>query len=202
MSFSYCKNLTTVVLPKSVSRIMDKAFYESNSLKTVVFIGDEPSDIGEDVFCGTSGEFKIMYYLDTKWDDSSHMLEQYSSEQIVGDNLILLNDVPVLKNDSYYSMEHSYCGDDIPVTLVTRNPGETSVCVLGVYPENNKSDSIQSEGVTTTQYMNNILFEDVNVQYAGEIYCTLKAFWWDKESAMKPLARNAELIMEKPNLDE
>ena len=201
-AFAFCNNLNTIVLPKSVSRIMDKAFFESNSLKTVVFIGNEPSYLGDDVFYGTSRGFEIMYYADTKWAESSPILEEYSSKKIIGDNVILLNNVPKLKNDSYYSIENSYSGDDIPVTLITRKPGEASKCVLAVYSESNTLDNLQIVDVTTTKYMNNILFEDVNVQYVGEMYCTLKAFWWNGTTKMKPLAPVNEIIMDKPENQE
>ena len=50
--------------------------------------------------------------------------------------------------------------------------------------------------------MNNILFEDVNVQYVGEMYCTLKAFWWNGTTKMKPLAPVNEIIMDKPENQE
>lgn len=202
MAFAYCDNLTTIVLPKTVSRIFDKAFYESNSLKTVVFIGDEPSEVGTEIFNGTSSEFKIMYFDDTCWSDSSSLIKECATEKIIGDNVILLNDLPNLKNDNYYSMENSYVGDDIPVTLVTRTPGSVSSCILSVYTENNILDNLQVIEVDATRYMNNILFEDVNVQYVGEIYCNLKVFWWEAASTLMPLARMNEAIMEKPEIEE
>lgn len=200
-AFAYCDKLTTVVLPKSISRIYDRAFYESNSLKNVVFIGNEPFEVGNDIFSGASNEFKILYFADTQWNADSSVFEEYFTEAITGDNIILLNDLPELKNDTYYSMENNYSGDDIPVTLVTRNLGDTSSCILAVYTENNTLDSSHFAEFTATRYMNNILFEDVDVQYVGETHCVLKAFWWENTSSLKPLAKVNEVVMEKPESD-
>jgi hypothetical protein len=59
-AFYGCKKLGSVTIPASVKRVGDCAF-ECSGLWQVYFMGDAPSDWGENIFHNVSGEFMICY---------------------------------------------------------------------------------------------------------------------------------------------
>ena len=55
--------------------------------------------------------------------------------------------------------------------------------------------------ISVDRYMNVLTFEDINIQYVGEDFCTLKAFLWDSDDSLKPLAPRAEKVLIKNHVE-
>lgn len=200
-AFAYCADLHTIALPESISRIADKAFYGSENLKSAVFLGNEPINVGDDAFSETSVEFKVYRFKDTSWSDESILLNKYDSTIIEGNCVTLLDEIQNLKPDDYYNESNSYSGDDIVVTLVLKSPINAS-CILSVYDDNGIMNDLQIKDVNMTNRIGRLTFEDVNVQYAGEEFCKVKAFLWDNTTSMRPIALSAEQLLFKSLSDE
>lgn len=60
-AFYSCKNLTTITIPKQVTKIEDEAFALCDQLKTIAFLSDNPvASMGNDVFYPGSGTTPII----------------------------------------------------------------------------------------------------------------------------------------------
>lgn len=196
-AFSYCDDLNTIVLPSTVTRIKDYAFYESENLRNLVFMGDEPMEVGAEIAHGTASEFYIIFFRDSVWNGTTELLNNYAYTTQEEDYIALFEDIE-LKDDSYYNETNNYAGDEISVTIVSKTPGTPVTCLLSVYNELSGFDSLASVSVETNRYMTAITFEDVDVQYAGEEYCSLKAFLWSQSDFLQPLATATEKVLMKP----
>ena len=62
-AFAYCTELASVTIPDSVTRIGDEAFINCSKLTSVTFLGDAPTDIGDDIFFNSPA---IIYYTSGK----------------------------------------------------------------------------------------------------------------------------------------
>ena len=196
-AFAYCNNLNTLVLPASVTKIKDGAFYGSSELKNLVFMGDEPLEIGTEIAYGTSPEFKIIFFRGTTWINETEVLSAYPYIKEAKDYIVLQDENIELKNLDYYSETNHYAGDDISVTVISKNPGSQANCILSVYNESNVLDNLNVVSVDMNTYMNVVTFEDVNIQYAGEESCVLRAFLWSDSNGVKPLATSTEKFLAK-----
>lgn len=197
-AFAHCKNLNTVVLPKTITKVLDNAFYESKSLKNLVFMGDEPLVVGTDVAYGTSPEFNIIFFADSVWNGTTELLNDYSYITKEDNYIVLLDENIELKDDSYYNETNNYAGDDINVTIISKTPGATATCLLSVYDELGGFNELASVPVEMNRYMTVATFEDIDIQYVGEEYCTLKAFLWSDLNSLKPLTTATEKVLMKP----
>lgn len=196
-AFAYCDQLNTLVLPSSVTRIKDHAFYESTNLKNLVFIGDEPLEVGTEIAHGTSPEFTIIFFEDTAWNKETELLNDYSYIEKAEKYVVLLDENIELKDHAYYNETNNYSGDDINVTIISQKPGDHANCVMSVYNESEVLDNLSALPVDMNRYLNVVTFEDVNIQYVGEEYCVLKAFLWSDSKVVKPLTTAAEKLLEK-----
>ncbi len=197
-AFSYCDDLNTIVLPSTVTRIMNNAFYESKNLKNLVFIGNEPAEVGSEIAHGVSSEFNIIFFNDSIWNGATELLNDYSYITKEDNYIVLLDEDIELKDDTYYSETNNYAGDDINVTIVSKIPGASATCLLSVYDELGGFNELSSVPVEMNRYMTVATFEDVNVQYVGEEYCTLKTFLWSNLNSLKPLTTATEKVLIKP----
>ncbi len=197
-AFANCSYLNTVVLPESVAKIHDNAFSGSENLKAVIFTGDAPIETGNDLFTGTSDEFTLYRFSETSWNENNSLLSMYSHSTISGDTVVLLNETPEIMEDGYYNEENNYCGDTINVVIASRGNKETVKCVLSVNGDSGKPDSITISTNELTNYMNVVSFEDINVQFVGDYYCTLKAFVFDASDKLVPASASfATRVIEK-----
>jgi len=196
-AFAHCDSLTTVVLPATVTRVLDNAFYGSENLKNLVFIGDEPVEIGAEIAQNTSPEFKIIFFEGTAWNTEEGLLCEYSYLESKDAFVVLLDGTSVLPDNGYYSETNNYAGDDIAVTVVSQNPETSVCCALSVYNELGGFSSLSIMSVELEKCMNVVTFEDVDVQYVGEEFCTLKAFLLSDADSMKPLAAASETVLIK-----
>ena len=197
-AFSYCDDLNTIVLPSTVTRIMDNAFYESKNLKNLVFIGNEPAEVGVEIAHGTSSEFNIIFFNDSTWNGATGLLNDYSYITKEDNYIVMLDEDIELKDDTYYSETNNYAGDDINVTIISKTPGASATCLLSVYDELGGFNELASVSVDMNRYMTVTTFEDINVQYVGEEFCTLKAFLWGNIQTLKPITKLAEKVLIKP----
>ena len=197
-AFSYCDDLNTIVLPSTVTRIMDNAFYESQNLKNLVFIGNEPAEVGVEIAHGTSSEFNIIFFNDSTWNGATELLNDYSYITKEDNYIVLLDENIELKDDSYYNETNNYAGDDINVTIISKTPGASATCLLSVYDELGGFNELASVPVEMNRYMTVATFEDIDIQYVGEEYCTLKTFLWSNLNSLKPLTTATEKVLIKP----
>ena len=197
-AFSYCDKLNNIVLPATVRKIEDHAFYECINLKNLVFVGDEPLVVGKEIAYGASAKFKITFFEGTKWNQSTTLLSDYIYTENKEPYLIMLDEEIKLKEEGYYHETNNYAGDDISLIIVSKNPGEQAKCLISVYNESGIVDNLSSSVIEMNTYMNAVTFKNVNVQYAGEEYCFLKAFLWSDSKPMRPLTKATELFLEKP----
>ena len=110
------------------------------------------------------------------------------------DYIVLLDEDIKLKNADYYDETNNYSGDDINVTVISRTPGNTGICMLSVYDESGRFSSVSSLPISINRYMNIVTFEDINIQYIGEEYCILKTFLWNSTNSLIPLTSSSERI--------
>jgi len=197
-AFAHCDNLNTIVLPTTVTKILDEAFYESNNLKNLVFLGNEPLVVGENIAHGTSSEFNIMFFADAVWDGTTELMNDYLYTSIADDYVVLLDENIELKDDTYYNETNNYAGDDINVTIISKTPGASATCLLSVYDELGGFNELASVPIEMNRYMTLATFEDIDIQYVGEEYCTLKTFLWSNLNSLKPLTTATEKVLIKP----
>ena len=70
--------------------------------------------------------------------------------------------------------------------------------VLSVYDELGGFNELASAPIKMNRYMTIASFEDIDIQYVGEEYCTIKAFLWSNLNSLKPLTLSTEKILVKP----
>lgn len=76
-AFMGATSLKKVIIPASVAEICDMTFASCTSLDEVIFLGNAPTNVGNNVFSYNSNSLKIYYHADTAgWDDTS--LKQYA----------------------------------------------------------------------------------------------------------------------------
>ncbi len=200
-AFAYCENLNTVVLPKTVAKVLNCAFYECENLKNLVFLGDEPLIAGSEIAYGTSPEFKMICFAGTNWNGTTQLMDTYIHIEVAENYIVLLDETIELKEDAFYHETNNYGGDDVCVTIVARTPGDSATCLLAVYDETGKLDSIRPVLVDMNSYMIVATVNDINIQYVGEEFCTLKAFLWSNLNSLKPLTTATEKVLIKPVIE-
>jgi len=67
-AFISCSQLTSVVIPSSVTNICTEAFYRANNLNSITFLGDEPLEIGEDAFAKIAASCRVKVTRAAKWN--------------------------------------------------------------------------------------------------------------------------------------
>ncbi|MCU0782155.1 MAG: leucine-rich repeat protein, partial [Akkermansiaceae bacterium] len=60
-AFAYCRDLTLVTIPPSVTRIGAYAFFAARRLAGILFEGDAPDTVGAQVFGGARPEFSVYF---------------------------------------------------------------------------------------------------------------------------------------------
>ncbi len=67
-AFAECENLASVTLGATVGEIRNAAFASCPELKTAVFTGPEPAELGGDLFTDANEEFKVRYPAGAGWN--------------------------------------------------------------------------------------------------------------------------------------
>lgn len=70
-AFMGATSLKKVIIPASVTEICDMTFAACTSLDEVIFLGNAPTNVGNDVFSYGSNSLKVYYHADAAgWDDT------------------------------------------------------------------------------------------------------------------------------------
>lgn len=200
-AFAYCKNLRTIVLPSTVTDMEYAAFYGCSALEHAVFLGDEPLEVGADIFSGSSSTFAIDYFASAAWSAESSLLNNYLFNEVSTSYLMLPDSSLALTTDSSFNLFNNYSGDDVEVTLITNTPGKEQVCMLAVYNEEDKLSSVVMQNVSLNDYLTTITFEDVRIQYAGEEACQIKVFLCAADGSLAPVTQCTYKVLSKPTND-
>lgn len=198
-AFAYCESLQMIVLPTTMAKVMDMAFYGCSALRDVIFLGDEPIEIGEGVLADTSSQLMLTIRSDRSWDKNGALLGTYLYHETDEAYLVRVEDGLALDEDALYDETNQYAGHDLAVTIVRMTPDKSEpLCILSVSNEDGAASSILTRRATIDRAENHIVFEDVNLQFAGEEQCTVKVFLLSGGTQYTPLALQDELSLAKP----
>lgn len=198
-AFAYSEALQLVVLPTTLAKIDDMAFYGCGALKDVVFLGDELLETGSGILEDTSPQLMLTIPADRSWDEDCDLLIGRVYQQTDADYLVRIDDSLRLEEDTAYSETNQYPGTDVAVTLIRLTPEQSeTLCILSVTSEDGAAREIHTSHLNLSQTVSHIVMEDVNLQYAGEEMCDVQVFLLSDGARYTPLALQHELTLTKP----
>ena len=198
-AFAYSESLQMIALPTTLAKIQDMAFYGCTALKDLIFLGDEPMEIGSGILEDTSAQLMLTIRSDRSWNENGALLSGYSYQETDADYLVRIDDGLQLVEDSVYDETNQYPGTDVAVTLIRMTPEQNdTLCILSVTSDDGAAREIRTSSLNLEQAVNHIVFEDVNLQFAGEELCNVQVFLLSGGARYTPLALQHDLTLTKP----